>query len=75
MKITNPPIAKSVDQYVNLSFDLANNKKTSFELRKNLRNAAKKYLFNDLNSVKKFEKLLIEINKKNSLLEDEYIIK
>jgi protein O-GlcNAc transferase len=75
MKITNPPIAKSVDQYVNLSFDLANNKKTSFELKKNLRNAAKKYLFNDLNSVKKFEKLLIEINKKNSLLEDEYIIK
>ena len=77
MKILNPPIAKNVDEYVDLAFELAKNKKNNLKLRNALKDAAKLYLFNDINAVKKFETFLIqahESSKSGSFLKDGHII-
>ena len=63
--------------YVDLANDLANDKKKNFELRHVYKEAAKLHLFNDLDSVKKFERFLIEAHKANNSnthLKDGYII-
>tara|TARA_Y100000590_G_scaffold306191_1_gene345431 strand:+ start:406 stop:2478 length:2073 start_codon:yes stop_codon:yes gene_type:complete len=71
MKIKNPPIVDNIDDYVELAIDLAKDKSRNFDYRNTLKNAAKLYLFNDKNAVRKFEKFLLEIHeasKKNSYL-------
>ena len=61
----------NIDDYVKLAIDLAKDKSRNFDYRNTLKNAAKLYLFNDKNAVRKFEKFLLEIHeasKKNSYL-------
>ena len=55
MNISSPPIAKNVNDYVNIAIDLANDKKKNIELKETLKHAAKIHLFNDLKAVKEFE--------------------
>jgi len=77
MKIKNPPIVDNIDDYVKLAIDLAKDKKKNFDFRNLLKKAAKLYLFNDQNAVKKFEKFLLEANeasKKNSYLKSGHTI-
>jgi predicted O-linked N-acetylglucosamine transferase (SPINDLY family) len=77
MKIPNPPIARNVEEYVELATELAKNTKKNYELRKLLQRAAKIHLFNNSKSLKQFEKVLIEsyqIQKKGLSLKDGYVI-
>ena len=53
--ISNPPIAKNLNDYVNIAIDLANDKKKNIQLKETLKQAAKIHLFNDLKAVKEFE--------------------
>lgn len=55
MNISNPPIAKNLNDYVNIAIDLANDKKKNIQLKETLKQAAKIHLFNDLKAVKEFE--------------------
>ena len=74
MKVINPPIARDINHYINLSVDLANNKKANINLRNDLKKLAKMHLFNDLEDVKKFERFLSKTIKEYSSLEDGCVI-
>ena len=77
MKIKNPPIVKNMNDYVDLAIELAKNKSKNYEFRNTLKHAAKLYLFNNTDSVRKFESFLMEAYKANQLasyLKDGHII-
>jgi len=77
MKIKNPPIARNINDYVDLAIELAKDKSKNYEFRKTLKQGAKLYLFNNTDSVSKFEKFLIgayKANKVGSYLEDGHIV-
>ena len=63
MKILNAPIAKSVDEYVKIATELANDTKKNLLLRENLKEGAKLHLFNDLVAVKRFETIFEEAHR------------
>ncbi len=60
MKISNPPIVKNSKEYVDLAIELARDNNKNQSLREELKIAAKKYLYKNLNSLKEFEKFLEE---------------
>jgi len=64
MKISNPPIVNSTEEYINLAVELAKNKKRNDSLREDSKKAAKKYLFNNNKVLKEFENLLKNVHKK-----------
>ena len=61
MKITNPPIVKSSEEYVNLAVKLAQDNKKNLSLREESKIAANKYLYNNLKALKEFEQFLEEV--------------
>lgn len=64
MKIDNPPVVKSIDEYVEKALELANlEEKKMLEIKKNYSNNAKKYLFENKLFLDEFENLLINIYK------------
>ena len=77
MKISSPPIAENYEEYVNLAVELAKDKKKNISLREEIKISAGKYLYNNLNALKEFEKFLEEsykANKEGKKLKDGYII-
>mgnify|MGYP003953377737 CR=1 FL=1 len=61
MKIENPPITKTVDEYIYQAVELANNKKKNLEIKKYFRDSAEKYLFENKEFIKELEDILIKI--------------
>ena len=77
MKISSPPIAENYEEYVNLAVELAKDKTKNISLREEIKISAGKYLYNNLNTLKEFEKFLEESYKANEAgkkLKDGYII-
>jgi predicted O-linked N-acetylglucosamine transferase (SPINDLY family) len=58
MKISAPPIVKSIEEYINLSVKLAQDSKINFSLREESKIAANKYLYKNLKALREFEKFL-----------------
>ena len=58
MKISAPPIFKSIEEYINLSVKLAQDSKINFSLREESKIAANKYLYKNLKALREFEKFL-----------------
>jgi protein O-GlcNAc transferase len=67
MKISNPPIVNSPEEYVNLALELAKNKKKNNSLREISKKAAKRYLFNNNKVLKEFEDFLKKVHVKSQL--------
>ena len=67
MKIKNPPIVNSIDEYVEKAVELANlNEKKMLEIKNYYSKNAQKYLFENHEAVKDLEKIFIDINNKSS---------
>ena len=62
MKIAKPPIAKNSEEYIDLAISLAQNKDKNKSLREESKNAAKKYLYNNLKALDEFEKCLEKVH-------------
>jgi len=60
MKILNPPIVQSSEEYINLAVKLAQNSKINFSLREESTTGANKYLYNNLIALQEFEDFLKE---------------
>ena len=64
MKIDNPPVVKSIDEYVEKAIELANlEEKKMLETKKYYSNNEKKYLFENQNFLKEFKDILVDIYK------------
>ena len=63
MQISEPPIAKNKEDYINLAIELAKNNKKNILLREKSKKAAKKYLFENKEALKEFENFLEKIHK------------
>ncbi len=64
MGVKNPPIAKSPEDYINWCLKYANNKSLLDSTKKDLRNKAEKYLFNDNEIYKEYYHFFNEAVKK-----------
>ena len=65
MNILDAPIADSIDSYVNLSVELANNHKKNLNLRTQIIENSKKYFFNNHQVIKEYEDFFINCVDKN----------
>ena len=75
MGIKNPPIAATPEDYINWCKKYANNRSFLKNTKKELRERAKKYLFNDKEIYKEYYKFFtqaVEKSKKGELLEDNW---
>ena len=61
MKIENPPITKTADEYVYQAVELANNKKKNLDIKKYFKDSAEKYLFENKEFIKELEDILKKI--------------
>ena len=78
MKISNPPIVKSSEEYVHLAIKLAYDSETNRNLREETKISANKYLYKNIKTLKAFEQFLEEAHlaaKLGNKLEDGYTIK
>ena len=77
MKILNPPIVQSSEEYINLAVKLAQNSKINFSLREESKTGANKYLYNNLKTLREFEKFLedahVAAQSKNKLKDGQII--
>ena len=64
MKISNPPITKNVEEYIDLAIKLAKDSKKNNSLREKSKKAANKYLFKSRKALKEFENFLIKVYRK-----------
>ena len=77
MKILNPPIVKSIKEYISLAIKLAHDDKNNLSLRKESKIAANNNLYDNLQALMEFEKFLEEAHAAALLgkkLKDGYII-
>ena len=58
MKIANPPIVRNAKEYVSLAVKLAQDNNKNLSLREESKIAANKYLYNNLKTLREFEKFL-----------------
>jgi len=58
MKIDNPPVAKNIDEYVDMCVQLAN---SNIEIKENYRESANKYLFENENVIRDLEEIFENI--------------
>ena len=66
MKIEDPPIVENIDDYVEKAVELANlDEKKMIKMKKYYSNNAKKYLYENKNFIREFEKTLLEISNLN----------
>ena len=62
MKIDNPPIVNSIDEYVSKAIELANyNEKNILDNKKNLQNSADKFLYENSNFLNEIEDFLLNL--------------
>jgi protein O-GlcNAc transferase len=68
LKINNPPVVHSNEDYINLSIELANNRKKNQEIRNQIIENSNKFFFNNYSVINEFENFftsLMSINGKN----------
>ena len=68
LKINNPPVVHSNEDYINLSIELANNRKKNQEIRNQIIENSNKFFFNNYSVINEFENFftsLMRINGKN----------
>jgi predicted O-linked N-acetylglucosamine transferase (SPINDLY family) len=68
LKINNPPVVHSNEDYINLSIELANNRKKNYEIRNQIIENSNKYFFNNYLVINEFENFftsLVSINGQN----------
>ena len=63
MKISNPPITKNVEEYIDLAIKLAKDSKKNNFLREKSKKAGNKYLFKSHKALKEFENFLIKVHR------------
>ena len=77
MKILNPPIVQSSEEYINLAVKLAHDDKNNLSLRQESKIAANSNLYNNLQTLMEFEQFLEEAHasaQSGKKLKDGYII-
>ena len=63
MKIENPPVVSSIDEYVDKVVEIANlNKKNMLDIKNYYSKSADQYLYENINAVKDLEKFFINIS-------------
>ena len=68
LKINNPPVVHSNEDYINLSIELANNRKKNQEIRNQIIENSNKFFFNNYSVINEFENFftsLMRVNGKN----------
>jgi len=65
MKINNPPIVYNNEDYINLSIELANNRKLNEEIRGQIIENSNKYFFNNYLVINEFENFFISLMNNN----------
>ena len=65
LKINNPPIVCNNDDYVNLSIELANNKKKNQEIRNQIIENSNKFFFNNYSVINEFENFFTSLMSTN----------
>jgi len=65
MKLNNPPIVYSNEDYINLSIELANNLKKNSEIRDQIIENSKKFFFNNYLVINEFESFFISLMNNN----------
>ena len=77
MKIANPPIVRNAKEYVSLAVKLAQDNNKNLSLREESKIAANKYLYNNLKTLREFEKFLedahVAAQSKNKLKDGQII--
>ena len=72
MKLKNPPVASNIQEYIDLTIELAKNAEIRVQLKEEIRTAAQKYLFNDQEAaneiVEFFQAAIEEYRKTGGLL-------
>ena len=61
MKINNPPVVYNNEDYINLSIELANNKKKNKEIRDQIIENSNKFFFNNYLVINEFENFFISL--------------
>lgn len=65
MRISNPPIVYNNDDYINLSIELANNRKKNEEIRSQIIENSNKFFFNNYLVINEFEKFFTSLMSNN----------
>ena len=65
MKINNPPVVYNNEDYINLSIELANNRKLNEEIRGQIIENSNKYFFNNYLVINEFENFFISLMNNN----------
>ena len=65
MKINNPPVVYNNEDYINLSIELANNRKINEEIRSQIIENSNKYFFNNYFVINEFENFFISLMNNN----------
>jgi predicted O-linked N-acetylglucosamine transferase (SPINDLY family) len=65
MKINNPPVVYNNEDYINLSIELANNKKKNKEIRDQIIENSNKFFFNNYLVINEFENFFISLMSNN----------
>ena len=65
MRISNPPIVYNNDDYINLSIELANNRKKNEEIRSQIIENSNKFFFNNYLVINEFEKFFTTLMSNN----------
>jgi predicted O-linked N-acetylglucosamine transferase (SPINDLY family) len=55
LKINDPPVVNSNEDYINLSIELANNRKKNQEIRNQIIENSNKFFFNNYSVINEFE--------------------
>ena len=61
MKIKNPPIVSSNEEYIEKAVEIANNNKLILQMKENFSNSADKYLYENKDFIKDIEKIFFDI--------------
>ena len=61
MKIKNPPIVSSNEEYIEKAVEIANNSKLILQMKENFSNSADKYLYENKDFIKDIEKIFFDI--------------
>ena len=61
MKIKNPPIVSSNEEYIDKAVEIANNNKLILQMKENFSNSADKYLYENKDFIKDIEKIFFDI--------------
>jgi predicted O-linked N-acetylglucosamine transferase (SPINDLY family) len=65
LKINDPPVVNSNEDYINLSIELANNRKKNQEIRNQIIENSNKFFFNNYSVINEFENFFTSLMSTN----------